>query len=127
MEIFIWIHTHPSYLELQLFFCSSEQLVNVPTMSTAGLAETGVPSLANGPIDLEASEVTRSSSRASSRHRSIVEPDTASASGKGSTKKDKENLERLLNIFNGGNGLDFGVSFLEVIIASDKMLSAEKY
>ena len=80
-------------------------------MSTPGLAQAGLASLTNGPIDLE-SEVSRSNSKASSRPRSTVEQETASACGEDSSRKEKENLERLLNIFNGGHGLDLGVRYL---------------
>ena len=80
-------------------------------MSTAGLAQSGLASLANGPLDLETSEVSRSSSQASGRRRSIVDPEAVSVSTvtEKSTKNEKENLERLLKVFNGGNGLNFGV------------------
>lgn len=79
-------------------------------MSTAGLAQSGLASLANGPLDLETSEVSRSSSQASGRRRSIVDPEAVSVSTvtEKSTKNEKENLERLLKVFNGGNGLNFG-------------------
>lgn len=82
-------------------------------MSSTSLAQSGVTALANGPIDLEASEVSRSSSQTSGRRsaRSIVDPETvtvSTADGESTTKNEKENLERLLKIFNGGNGLNFG-------------------
>ena len=74
---------------------------------------TGFASLENVPIELEASERSRSSSQASGRQtqRSVLDTEHGSITDAGSsTRKDKENLERLLNIFNGGNGLNMGVS-----------------
>ena len=74
---------------------------------------TGLASLENVPIELEASERSRSSSQASGRQRSVIDPENGSDStAGGATRKDKEHLERLLNIFNGGNGLNMGVRFL---------------
>ena len=84
---------------------------------------TGFASLENVPIELEASERSRSSSQASGRQtqRSVLDTDHGSITDAGSsTRKDKENLERLLNIFNGGNGLNMGVSSSLIRAASSE-------